>query len=103
MRGPFKRASTASLDAPSGMRRYLNCLSPSLLLSRGWRLTVTQPMAPRLEVFLSHATSDTEHVALVRRQIEALGIAVYLAEHDPKPGTVLAEKVREAIRRCHAV
>lgn len=57
----------------------------------------------RLEVFLSHATSDQTQVALVRQQIEALGISVYLAEHDPKPGTVLAEKVREAIRRSHAV
>jgi hypothetical protein len=58
---------------------------------------------PRLEVFLSHSTCDTEQVALVRQQIEALGINVYLAEHDPKPGTMLALKVREAIRRCHAV
>jgi hypothetical protein len=54
-------------------------------------------------VFLSHATSDHTQVTLVRQQIEALGISVYLAEHDPKPGTVLAEKVRDAIRRSHAV
>ena len=48
---------------------------------------------PRLELFLSHSTVDREHVELVSRQIEALGIDVYLAEHDPKPGTSIAHKV----------
>jgi hypothetical protein len=57
----------------------------------------------RLEVFLSHATADAEHVALVSRQIEALGIDVYLAEHDPKPGTSIAHKVEDALKRCGAV
>jgi hypothetical protein len=56
---------------------------------------------PRLQVFLSHATRDLEQVELVRRQIEALGINVYLAEHDPKPGTSIAAKVDEALQRCH--
>ena len=58
---------------------------------------------PRLEVFVSHATADAEPVALVSRQIEALGIDVYLAEHDPKPGTSIAYKVEEALTRCAAV
>lgn len=62
-----------------------------------------QPVAPRLEVFLSHATIDTEHVETVRQQIEALGISVYLAEHDPKPGTPLSQKVEGAIERSDAV
>lgn len=61
------------------------------------------PRSLGLEVFLSHATSDAEHVALVRQQIEALGISVYLAEHDPKPGTILADKVEAAIERSQAV
>jgi hypothetical protein len=65
-------------------------------------LTAQQSLTSRLEVFLSHA-ADTEHVALVRRQIEALGIDVYLAEHDPKPGTLLSEKVRDAIHRSKAI
>jgi nucleoside 2-deoxyribosyltransferase len=56
-----------------------------------------------LEVFLSHASTDREHVEVVRRQIEAHGIHVYLAELDPKPGTQLAEKVKEAIERADAV
>jgi len=63
-----------------------------------------RPLAPpMIEVFLSHATKDVEYVAVVRRQLEALGILVYLAEHDPQPGAVLAEKVRAAIHRCQAV
>jgi len=67
------------------------------------QVVAAQRQQPRLEVFVSHATKDEAHVALVRQQMEALGISVYLAEHDPQPGTVLAEKVREAIHRSHAV
>jgi TIR domain len=55
----------------------------------------------QLQVFLSHGTRDLQQVELVRRQIEALGINVYLAEHDPKPGTSIAAKVDEALQRCH--
>jgi TIR domain len=58
---------------------------------------------PRVEVFLSHATADRAHVALVQRQIEALGVDVYLAEHDPRPGTSISAKVEEALQRSHAV
>lgn len=57
----------------------------------------------RLELFLSHSAADHDAVALVRRQIEALGVDVYLAEHDPQPGTSIAAKVERAIARCHAV
>jgi TIR domain len=64
---------------------------------------VTGTVLPHLEVFLSHATADRDHVALVQRQIEALGITVYLAEHDPKPGTSIAAKVERALERCHVV
>jgi hypothetical protein len=39
----------------------------------------------------------------VARQIEALGITVYLAEDDPKPGIILADKVQLAIRRGKAL
>lgn len=67
------------------------------------QVVAAQRQQPRLEVFVSHATKDEAHVALVRQQMEALGISVYLAEHDPQPGTVLAEKVRAAIHRSHAV
>ena len=69
-----------------------------------WRVMPPEPPPlPRLSVFLSHATADAEQVALVSRQIEALGIDVYLAEHDPKPGTSVAQKVEEALKRSNAV
>lgn len=57
----------------------------------------------RVEVFLSHATQDREAVAVVQRQIEALGVDVYLAENDPQPGTAISAKVQAALERCHAV
>ena len=74
--------------------------------SGGYHLAAGAPSGdhtPRLKVFLSHSTSDLEHVRLVRRQIEALGIDVYLAEHDPRPGTSIAAKVQAAIEDCHVV
>jgi TIR domain len=40
---------------------------------------------------------------MVQRQIEALGVDVYLAEQDPKPGTSIAEKVERALVESHAV
>jgi hypothetical protein len=61
------------------------------------------PVVPHLEVFLSHGNADKPHVELVARQIEALGIKVYLAENDPQPGIVLADKIRAAIRRSKAL
>ena len=69
-----------------------------------WRVIPPEPPPlPRLSVFLSHATADAKQVALVSRQIEALGIDVYLAEHDPKPGTSVAHHVEEALKRSNAV
>jgi hypothetical protein len=47
--------------------------------------------------------ADREHVAIVQRQIEALGVDVYLAEHDPHPGQSIAERVERELLRCDAV
>lgn len=47
--------------------------------------------------------TDLDHVTVVRRQIEALGVDVYLAEHDPHPGTSIAGRIEEALRASHAV
>lgn len=47
--------------------------------------------------------ADREHVELVQRQIEALGVGVYLAEHDPHPGTSIAERVERALHASDAV
>jgi hypothetical protein len=54
-------------------------------------------------VFLSHATHDVQQVVLVARQIQALGIDVYLAENDPRPGTSIAAKIDAALQTCHVV
>ncbi len=40
---------------------------------------------------------------MVQRQIEALGVDVYLAEQDPRPGTSIMEKVERALVESHAV
>ena len=58
---------------------------------------------PRTRIFLSHSTTDRAHVELVKAQIEALGVDVYLAEHDPKPGTSVAAKVMQALQQSDAV
>lgn len=60
------------------------------------------PTPPHLEVFLSHSSKDAGHVRLVTSQISSMGIKVYLAEHDPKPGGLLADKIDDAIERCSA-
>jgi hypothetical protein len=46
---------------------------------------------------------DQAVVELLKQQIEALGVELYLAEHDPQPGRLLADKVSEAIGRSDAV
>jgi hypothetical protein len=53
--------------------------------------------------FLSHSMKDQAVVELLRQQIETLGVELYLAEHDPRPGTPLADKVIDQIRRCEAM
>jgi len=63
---------------------------------------MTNPLTPRIRFFLSHSMKDQAVVELLREQIEALGVHLYLAEHDPQPGRPLAEKVIEAIKHCDA-
>jgi hypothetical protein len=54
-------------------------------------------------IFLSHSTSDREWASWIKGQATPLGIEVYLFEHDPRPGTYIADKVQQAIRMCDAV
>lgn len=63
------------------------------------QLTGQAPTAPHLKTFPSHSIGDKTHVDLGAHLIEALGTTVYFAENDPRPGTVLVEKVRAAIHR----
>ena len=55
------------------------------------------------QIFISHSSLDRTWVELLAVQARALGIVPYLAEHDPRPGTLLSEKVRGAIRASEAV
>lgn len=67
-------------------------------------LSVTSPqLGGRLSIFLSHSVTDLDHVTVVQRQIEALGVDVYLAEHDPHPGTSIAGRIEGALRASQAV
>ena len=82
---------------------YHQCMSMSVSAwsPGGGRLLPPQPT--RLKVFLSHATKDTDAVDMVKRQIEALGVDVYLAEHDPRPGTSIAAKIQAELAASHVL
>lgn len=58
---------------------------------------------PPLKVFLSHSMKDTEHVEQVREQLLALGIEVWLAENDPRPGASILAKIESEMPKCDAV
>ena len=67
------------------------------------RPLVSQPTEARAQVFLSHSSADRPVVDWVAAQIEAMGIDAYRADHDVRPGAVLADKVRDAIARSDAL
>jgi hypothetical protein len=56
-----------------------------------------------MELFLSHATTDAQLVAEIRRQLASLGVNVYTAEHDVRAGHNVHDKIDLAIRRCHVM
>jgi hypothetical protein len=60
-------------------------------------------MPRRPMFFVSHSMLDANEVEKVNEAIGALGVDVYLAEHDPQPGTNVAAKVTAAIRASDAV
>lgn len=53
-------------------------------------------------VFVSHATRDQEWMEWIKGHVGP-GIELYLAEHDPRPGTDLSEKIRAEIDASDAV
>ena len=57
----------------------------------------------RPSIFFSHTSRDAAWWQRLATEAEAFGITPYLAEHDVKPGTDLASKVQEAIKRSSAV
>lgn len=53
--------------------------------------------------FLSHSSGDAELVRALRTSVMGLGIEIYLAEHDVRPGLQLSSKVQRQIEGCDAV
>jgi hypothetical protein len=60
-------------------------------------------LASMSQVFISHSSKDKPWVDWIAREIEALGVHAYLAQHDPKPGEPLSEKVRREIAKSDVV
>lgn len=56
-----------------------------------------------IQIFLSHNKRDRKWGEWLLRSAEAHGIKPYLAEHDVKPGGVLASKIEKAIDDSAAV
>jgi hypothetical protein len=54
-------------------------------------------------MFLSHSSTDKEHVESVKRQLQAMGVSVYLAESDQHPGAVLNAKLKSEIELSKGV
>ncbi len=56
-----------------------------------------------VSIFFSHSTKDRSWCALLAMEATKVGVNPYLAEHDPRPGTDLAEKVRSNINKSQGV
>ncbi|MGH9426947.1 MAG: toll/interleukin-1 receptor domain-containing protein [Terriglobia bacterium] len=54
-------------------------------------------------VFLSHSSTDARWVKWIAANAQQVGIEVYLYEHDPQPGRLLADKVQAAIQSSDAL
>ena len=55
------------------------------------------------KIFLSHNKADVQWVKWISQHAQAVGIAVYLYEHDPQPGRLIADKVKLAIQDSNAL
>lgn len=53
--------------------------------------------------FLSHSSGDRAVATALKERLEAVGVELYLAEHDLQPGRLLSAKVQQAIERSHCV
>jgi hypothetical protein len=53
-------------------------------------------------IFFSHSSRDRAWCELLAAEALKVGVTTYLAEHDPRPGTQLAEKVKQNIEACDA-
>lgn len=55
------------------------------------------------KVFLSHSCKDAEWVKWIAANARQVGIEIYLYEHDPQPGGLVADKVQANIRSSDAL
>lgn len=54
-------------------------------------------------VFVSHSSRDEALLRGLQDNAAGLGIEIYLAEHDLRPGQQLSDKIQREIERSHAV
>lgn len=54
-------------------------------------------------IFLSHSAADAKWVKWIKANAQQVEIEVYLYEHDPQPGLLVANKLQEAIKACDAL
>jgi nucleoside 2-deoxyribosyltransferase len=55
------------------------------------------------KVFLSHGSADAAWVKWIATNAQQVGIEVYLYEHDPQPGRLVADKLQAEIQSCDAL
>ena len=55
------------------------------------------------KVFLSHSSVDAKWVRWIAINAQQVGVEVYLYEHDPQPGRLVADKIEAAIQSCDAL
>jgi len=53
-------------------------------------------------IFFSHSSRDRDWCELLALEARKVGVETYFAEHDPQPGTPLADKVKRNITGCDA-
>ena len=56
-----------------------------------------------MKVFLSYSTKDMDIAQMIKEELKLLGVEVYLAEEDPQPGRILAEKIKKELRNSDLV
>ena len=54
-------------------------------------------------IFLSHSSADATWVKWIAANAQQVGIQVYLYEHDPQPGRLVADKLQAAIKSSDAL
>lgn len=55
------------------------------------------------KVFLSHSSADRAWADWIARSAAQIGLVVYLYEHDPRPGVLVAAKIQSEIQKSDAL